>query len=181
MLIHKFFQYLSNFILKCAEKVYNKGHRSAREMGKQTKNAEFVKLEWNDTRPVCYKTQDNHIGFTTVQDTVQRIEIAAPFIEFGLHLQETQTLLAKWVFEHQVKIEKAFLTLQDNRLLFLVITKSNNFDDAFEDELSDLDIELARISMFPLSVQALPNCSKEQYDSFLNPMMSFECKLCNAK
>jgi hypothetical protein len=149
-------------------------------MTQQAKAGEFVKLTWNDPRKLCYKTQGNHIGFTTVGDAVQRIELATPIMEIGVALHEIQNSLRDWVLAHQNKIARVFLTLRDNRLLFLAITKSRDFDNSFEDELSDLDIKIASTSILPLSVQALPNCSEEQYCSFLNPFMVYECKLSNA-
>ena len=148
--------------------------------GCMQKQAEFVKLSWDDTRSLCYKTEDSHIGVTTVQQAVNRLQFADHLLDLISHLEDVKDSLAKWSFEHRDKIEKAFLTLQDNRFLFLVITKAINFDDNFEDELSDLDIDIAKKkgeSLLHLSVQALPHCGEEQYGSFLNPQMTFECRM----
>jgi hypothetical protein len=151
----------------------------------QHKQAEFVKLNWDDTRSLRYTTEDSHIGITTVRNAVRSIQFTDMALDSISYLEDLKDRLADWSFSHKNKIEKAFLTLQDNIFLFLVVTKSNTFDDSFEDELSDLDISIASNSdpsILPLglSVQTLPNCSEEQYHSFLNPRMTFECRIHNA-
>lgn len=148
--------------------------------GCMQKQAEFVKLSWDDTRSLCYKTEDSHIGVTTVQQAVSRLQFADFVLDSISYLEDVKESLRTWVFAHKDKIETAFLTLQDQHFLFLVITKATNFDDNFEDELSDLDIDIAKKkgeSLLHLSVQALPNCGEEQYGSFLNPQMIFECRM----
>jgi len=146
------------------------------------KQAEFVKLAWDDTRNLCYTTEDSHIGITTVKQAVRSLQLADLALDSISYLEDIKDRLADWSFARKDKIEKAFLTLQDNRFLFLVITKATCFDTDFEDELSDLDIFIASSrseSLLPvnLSVQALPNCGEEQYRSFLNPRMTFECRM----
>lgn len=150
-------------------------------MANQANQAEFVKLCWDDQRELRYTTQDSHIGITTVENAVRKLQFADVAIDAISYLEDVKAILLKWVSEHNEKIEKAFLTLQDNHFLFLVVTKTNSFDDKFEDELSDLDINIASMrGNVNFSVQSLPNCSKEQYRSFLDARMTLECRMHNA-
>jgi hypothetical protein len=147
--------------------------------------AEFVKLDWTDDRSLRYTTKDNHIGVTSVKQTIQSLQFTDMCRDSLSYFEDIKKQIAIWSFQQREKIYKAFLTLQNKGFLFLVITKSNVFDDDFEDKLSELDISIASrkdssIITSNLSVQALPNCDEAQYKSFLNPAMTLECKLPNA-
>ena len=148
--------------------------------------AEFVKLDWDDDRDLRYTTEDNHIGHTSVKQTIQCLQFTNMFFDAASCLNDIKDKLAIWTYQNKEKIEKAFLTIRNNGFLFLVITKSKSFDEDFEDKLSDLDISIAvsHETDLPintsLSVQALPNCSENQYKAFLSHDMTFECRVKNA-
>ena len=82
--------------------------------------------------------------------------------------------LAAWIVANQAGVSTAFLTVQDEGLLFLVIQEGKIFDEALESELSDLSIELANepnFSLIRVTMHALPNCSRDIYEAFLSNNM----------
>ena len=103
---------------------------------------------------------------------------------FEDQLDELLNHLGGWIVRHQDKIHKAFLTLQDARLLFLVVLKGQVYDCKLEDELADLDIAVAQdesYSEITLDAQALPLCDDNGYLSFCNPGWIMEYSLPDAK
>lgn len=69
-------------------------------------------------------------------------------------------------------------------LLFLVVMKRKTYDQSFENELTRLDLNVAQedgFSKIALSVQVLPNCNKENYESFCSSEGTLEYKGLNAK
>jgi hypothetical protein len=54
----------------------------------------------------------------------------------------------------------------------LVIQRGEHFDQKLEDDLTDLDVEIARdadYDLIKLNVLCLPNCSEDTIRSFLPP------------
>ena len=69
-------------------------------------------------------------------------------------------------------------------MLFLLVTTRKTYDENLEEELTQLDLKIARNEIFSeirLSVQALPLCGKNGYDSFCNPEWTLEYTGLNAK
>jgi hypothetical protein len=77
--------------------------------------------------------------------------------------------LALWIMERD-DIRDAFLTTRDGGLCFLAVHSTPAYDAAFEDALSDLDIELANDQdiRFPIKVMSLPPVSEKSMQSFLS-------------
>lgn len=91
--------------------------------------------------------------------------------QFDLLLQR----LAEWVNAHHQKIEQAVLTVQDGVLCFIVVRREVKYDESLQDELADLDIEIANDSALKLigfKTLALPNLSSDDaLKSFLDERM----------
>jgi hypothetical protein len=65
-----------------------------------------------------------------------------------------------------------------------VVTKRKTYDESFEEELTDLDLQVANsdeFSQVELSVQALPQCGESNFESFCYPGRTLEYKGINAK
>jgi len=80
--------------------------------------------------------------------------------------------LAQWLREHAKTFSRAFVTVRESGLLFVVLRDNAGFDPDFEDELTDLDLEIAqnpRFDHIDLNVLSLPRSSKTAYSSFLHP------------
>ena len=91
---------------------------------------------------------------------------------FGKQVNHLKDVLGNWTREHIGKIDKVFLTLQDARMLFLIVAKGSVFDPDLEKDLTDLDLKIARdpeCSQINLDVQTLPLCGPDGFLSFCNP------------
>ncbi len=85
--------------------------------------------------------------------------------------------LQAWVLERS-DLRDAFLTLRETGLLFLAVKKTARYDDALEDALSALDVELANDQdiRFEIDVMALPPVTEESMQSFLSPVLTLRFK-----
>ncbi len=84
--------------------------------------------------------------------------------------------LAAWLKDRN-DIQSAYVTLRDGELAFVVVHDSETYDAEFEDELSDLDIQIANDVDLPdieMSVFSLPMVSDEALDSFLHTEVQFK-------
>ncbi len=84
--------------------------------------------------------------------------------------------LATWLSERKAEFASAFLGLEADGVIFVVVRRSKEFDPGFEDALSLLDLEIAQDSAFELirmRVLALPYSSIETVASFLETGRAF--------
>lgn len=94
------------------------------------------------------------------QDKVQR--------QFKVLLERLQ----EWARRHSADVLQVHLGFRDSRLLFLVERRSARFNRELEDELTELDIEIARekqLDSISLQVLAIPGPSPESVASILAP------------
>lgn len=80
--------------------------------------------------------------------------------------------LSSWIVSHGQEVSRAYLTMRDESLCFLVERKVAKYDSAFEDALSDLDIQISEDSDLEglvLYSMALPPISDDALESFLHP------------
>ncbi len=86
-------------------------------------------------------------------------------------------LLGKWVKEHADWIDRGFLTVREDGLLFVVVQKSPAHTRALEDELTALDMQIAQdetLDLVDLEVLALPEASEETLTAFLDSRSTLE-------
>jgi hypothetical protein len=78
--------------------------------------------------------------------------------------------LHEWVRAHNQQVDQAYVVIRGDGLLFLVVQKEKRFNAEIEDELTQLDMEIAQAIDFDLvafSVLALPKSDKDVITSFL--------------
>lgn len=112
-------------------------------------------------------------AYRELQDKAKEVlRIVSEYTKFTEQFQALLNRLGGWAKENRSQLTKAFLTIRDADLLFLVIRKDHRLDIEFEDRLSDLDLEIANSPNFDqirLNVMALPNTNEEGMQSFLAP------------
>ena len=99
-------------------------------------------------------------------------------------LRQLVKLLWEWAHEHSEDIDRAFLTVRDRGLLFLVVMKGRKHNEELEECLTDLDVQVANDPEFQsifLSVLAIPKCGPDGYLSFIDPQLSLEYRDKDAK
>jgi len=145
------------------------------------KKQETIPLRWSEKerRTVLVEDADQDRFCMTVEEAIEACKAydsgkrALVRKQFNLLLD----YLGAWSYQRKNKLCKVFLTIRDAGLLFLVVTRRKTYDEDFEDELTQLDLEVGQgedFSEICLSVQALPLCSKQNYDSFCNPEWTLE-------
>ncbi len=123
-------------------------------------------------RMVTFEPEDEDRFNMTVNEVIDACRAYDKEGRLRVQRQFPQLLrfLGQWISERRDKIAKALLTVRDAGLLLVTVTHSTQYDDAFEDALTDLALEAAgHFADLPLDVQSLPKCGPECYLSFCNP------------
>jgi hypothetical protein len=108
--------------------------------------------------------------FLTVQAAIMACQAFGQYEEFTRQFRKLQAKLTEWYESQEHHVAKAYLTVRDSAILFLVVQKSAAFSRDLEDSLTDLDIAIAQddeFSLVRLNVLALPTASEESIQSFL--------------
>ncbi len=78
--------------------------------------------------------------------------------------------LAKWIESHKAQVQAAYLPFRQTGILFVVVQREVQRDDALSEALTDLDIRIASGAMFNLlsvDVLMLPHSSGDATQAFL--------------
>ena len=146
---------------------------------------EPIRLRYSDKAQVVLEPKDRDKFVMYVKEAIHACRIYEEYKDlFESQLEHLQNELGKWIQNHHTKIAKAFLTLQDARFFFLVVMNQQEYDRDFEDDLTNLELEIARdsaCSTIALDVQLLPECGIESYLSFCNTQWMLEYEKSNAR
>ena len=131
-----------------------------------------VELDWYADGEVVSVTPRDQQRFEIQKDRaieiLQRAKDGDAFQQqFLLLLQR----LAAWMKVHSSKVARSILTLQDDRLAFMVVRNAVRYDELFEDELADLDYDIANdpdLDLMRLKTLALPKVDGEALRAFLD-------------
>ncbi len=150
-------------------------------MGKITSIEPIRLLYSQKDSEVVIVPEDEDRFVVSVEDAIIACRIHEQFKTlFQKQLNHLNDLLGKWLQGQCSKVYKAFLTLQDARMLFLVVMKEKQYDSQLEDQLTDIELSIAQdpeCSQIDLDVQSLPLCGEDCYTSFCNPEWVLEYKM----
>ena len=141
---------------------------------------EVLRLHFEDNRIVFVEGKDEDRFILTMSEAIRACKAYDSCKEHAFFSRQYKNMLSRlknWVSENKDVIDRAFLTVQDSGLSFLTVTKTRQYDDEFEERLSDLDLEIARskeFSLIGLNVQSLPNCGPSNYLAFCDPDNTLE-------
>ncbi len=142
-----------------------------------TKRTTALQIRWSvpDGRVVLEpEDQDRFVlRFGEIIDACQKLRDEDRYIkQFNILVQR----LSAWLTLRS-DVQSAYLTLRDSQLVFIAVTESAKYDADFEDELSDLDIELAHdpdLQGVDFGVLSLPSAPDMSLASFMHPSATFE-------
>jgi hypothetical protein len=106
----------------------------------------------------------------SVRDAIEACRAFDDQLRFGRQFDQLLQRLGEWVRERQASVRSAYLTARDFGLLFLLVRRGGQYDEALEESLTDLDLEVANdpdYSLIRLDVLAVPEVSAESLRSFL--------------
>jgi hypothetical protein len=137
-----------------------------------------LRLKWSEKeRTVIFESPDDDFFTMKVKEVIKACNIQQESDEFESQFSDLKNILGNWINKRKEKIAKAFVTVRDTRILLVVVTKEVEYDNEFENELTVLDWEVSHtpfLSAIPLSVQSLPQCDDDIYESFLSPPIVLE-------
>jgi hypothetical protein len=143
-----------------------------------TIKTEPIRLKWSEKDgTVVIESSNKDLFCMKVKEVIQACNIQQESKEFESQFNNLKNILGNWIHQRKDKIAKAFVTIRDTRFLLLVITNNVEYDSKFEDELTDLDWDIANtplLSDISLSVQSLPKCDEDNYHAFLSPPIILE-------
>jgi hypothetical protein len=133
-------------------------------------------LRQEDGGSVMIHTKEGDRFSLPINDVVNGCQFKDKINEFCQQVGALLDRLAGWLVERQSEIEGAYVGLEPEGAIFVVVRKAKAFDPAFEDALSILDLEVARsedFNLIKLRVLALPCSTQETVASFLDLERAF--------
>lgn len=127
---------------------------------------------------------DKHIMVLPTEAAVRACGAFKDQITFQDQFYHLHQRIAEWLKDHKDLVERAYLTVRDNGLLFLVVQNETRYNDVVEEALSDLDLLIANDDDFRLirfDVQSLPLTSEESTTSFLARGNTFRYRIDNGE
>jgi hypothetical protein len=142
-----------------------------------TAASDVIQLHWDMKDGLLTVTPEDEDRFSIkvgrAIELLQQANRAEDFRrQFTLLLRE----LARWLKDRS-DVERAFLTLRDGALVFVVVREFCEYDDAFEDALSELDYSVANdadLDLIKMDAIGLPPASDRALSSFLDPAFTLE-------
>lgn len=136
------------------------------------KNRNIVQLDWLDVDgQVVISPSDGDRYGLKVRRAIELLQKTQYRDDFEKQLQILNKLLFQWLSTRWDDIDKAFMTVRDGDLAFIVVTQNDEYNEQFEDDLSELDIQIANdvdLNLINLTSISLPSVSAEALDSFLH-------------
>jgi hypothetical protein len=137
-----------------------------------------VEIDWFAEEAIVRVIPRDRQRFEIQKDKAIRVlQLAQEVEQFQLQFDLLLRRIAEWISEHTDKIERALMTLQDGLFALVIVRKEIAYDEAFQDELADLDIALANdtdLNLIRLKTLALPNVGGDSLRSFLDERLMFE-------
>jgi sugar/nucleoside kinase (ribokinase family) len=129
-----------------------------------------IELHYEREGQVRIVPPDRSVQLFTVKVAIDACRAHNKQLEFNTQFQDLQERLAKWLSLHQTSVSRAFITVRDAGLLFVVVLNGTAFDPELEEAITELDIEIANAEEFELirlSVLAIPQTSDACMHSFI--------------
>jgi hypothetical protein len=130
-----------------------------------------VQLDWVMKNGIVTVTPRDQDRFTIKVDrAIEILQQAARADKFKLQFNLLLRELGKWLNDRN-DVSHAYLTQRDGALAFVVVRSSCEYDDDFEDNLSDFDYQIANdpdLDLIKMDAIALPNASIGAVFSFID-------------
>lgn len=134
--------------------------------------ANYVELDWYDDSEVIKVNPRDKQRFEVQKDrAIEILQAAKESERFEKQFDFLLSTLAAWTNPWKGKIAQAVITLQDASLAFVVVQRSEKYDEDFQDALLDLDFNVANdpdFDLIKLTTLLLPNVAGDALASFLD-------------
>lgn len=135
--------------------------------GLPKKTKAHLRLVKGGAKPV----DDNEYN-RAIEEFIDEFKIKEEIVLFIKQFKMLLDHLGTWIQKNKKAISRAYITTRDSELLFLIVRKKVPLDIAFEDMLSDLELDICRNSSFnklSLRTMSLPFVDEDSTESFLHP------------
>jgi hypothetical protein len=128
-------------------------------------------MRTNPNGSVTITPADENRFALRMDDAIKACRLFVDEMHFRKRLDMVLGHLGAWVLSHAGKLRSAWLTVRDRQFLFVVVRSQVEYDGAFEDELTDLELQVANdadMAEVPLATLALPKLDEGSLDCFLD-------------
>lgn len=136
-----------------------------------------IQLDWTVQDGMVVVTPRDEDRFSIrLNDAIEILRKADKEKPFRGQLKLLMKQLAEWLRDRD-DVRTAYLTIRDGAFAFVVIRTSVAYDEAFEDELSELDFRIANdpdLTLISLHTMSLPSISAAASQSFLDNAFTLE-------
>lgn len=139
-------------------------------MAQETKSSVIVLLEESPGK-ARIQMRDGDDFYIAIADAARACRSFDDMRHFGGQMKDLLEALTQWVAVHKDPIKSAYVTFREQGMLFVVVQKHEQFDQALSDDMTDLDLSIAndaRLNLITLDVLALPSVSAESATAFLS-------------
>lgn len=130
-----------------------------------------LQLDYRDENGIITVTPRNQDRFCIkIDKAIAALEGSQRTDRIRKQLNLLLNKIAGWLVT-QPKVAHAYLTYRDHRHLFVAIKDTPAYDSDFEDDISDLDLAIARdvdLDMLKVDCMSLPTANPDALASFFN-------------
>ncbi|MFV2069906.1 MAG: hypothetical protein ACC645_23315 [Pirellulales bacterium] len=130
-----------------------------------------IQLRWTDKDGTITVTPQDNDRFTVqLGKAIDVLQQASQHERFETQFKILLRELALWL-KGRTNVDRAFISLRDGRLAFVIVKSGSECDESLEDELSDLDVRIANdvdLDLIELDVLSLPEISEISLSTFLD-------------
>lgn len=135
----------------------------------QTFAPNAVELDWYDEGETVRVFPRDQQRFEIQKDkAIGALQLAS---NAELQLDYLLDRLAIWIRAHESHLRDAWLTLRNDRFVFLAISKAPEYNEDLEDAVSDLDLAIANdpdLNLLRMNAMVLPPASTDALSSFFD-------------
>jgi len=143
-----------------------------------TETAAAIQVSWADRDGTLVVTpQDQDRYCMRIDEAIELLQLKHQKDRAQSQLSFLLRRLVDWIGQRGDRLRETYLTLRDGQWLFLMVSTEAQYDADFEDDVTDLDIELAadpELNLIDTAVLSLPITALDSLDSVLHPRLTFQ-------
>jgi hypothetical protein len=131
-----------------------------------------IELNCHNNARVKVVPADKNVMMLTVRAAIEACRAYDEQLQFNDQFEHLLPALGAWLSDRKDKVDRAYLTVAETGLMFLVMLKDVHYDSSVEDELTEFDLQIANdvdFSLLRISMLAIPQSNEDALQAFLDP------------